>query len=84
MSKFTYNDRVRVATTANKESRPGEIAWVIAVLEERPQGEYFDQFPPGVIYTIEYEDGEAIDIHESDLESAGETPEVQDSRPDRS
>ena len=74
MSKFTYDDRVRVATTANREFRPGEIAWVIAVLEERPRGEYLDQFPPGVIYTVEYEDGEAIDIHESDLEPIDEIP----------
>ncbi len=32
---------------------------------ERPAGSYFERFPEGVIYTIEFEDGQAVDVHES-------------------
>lgn len=68
MCKYTYDDLVRVSRNADKKLRPGEIASVVAVFNERPLGGYFDQFPPGVIYSIEFEDGEATEIHESDLE----------------
>ncbi|MGN6223066.1 hypothetical protein [Pseudoxanthomonas sp.] len=68
MNKYTYDDIVRVIPSAEKRLRPGAIAWVIGVFEERPAGEHFARFPAGVIYTIEYEDGEAVDIHESELE----------------
>ncbi len=71
MKKFTYDDVVTVIDTAAKELRPGAKAWVVGVFEKRP-GKYFDLFPEGVVYTIEYENGDSIEIHESQLESYDE------------
>lgn len=68
MGRYTYDDVVRIVSTADEKFRPGATAWIIGVFEQRPPGAYFDQFPPGAVYTIEYENGEAIDIHESYLE----------------
>jgi hypothetical protein len=68
MAKFDYDDRVHVAASADKKYRPGEVASVIGVFEDRPSGSHFAQFPNGVVYTIEFEDGDALDIHERDLE----------------
>jgi hypothetical protein len=31
---------------------------------------YFDKFPPGVVYSIEYEDGESADVHENFLSAS--------------
>ena len=67
MTKFTYNDIVKISKYASKKSRPGEKAWIIGVFEERP-GKYFDSFPEGTVYSIEFEDGTSIEIHESHLE----------------
>lgn len=64
---FTYDDIVRVSNSAGKYLRPGSKAWVIGVFLDRPAGRYFENFPDGVIYTIEYEDGQAADVHESQL-----------------
>lgn len=69
MSKYTYDDKVKIMKNAPPELRPGSIAWIIAVFEENQRpGSAFDRFPPGVVYTVEFENGEAIDIHESELE----------------
>lgn len=68
MAKFDYDDRVRVVSGASVEIRPGAIGWIVGVFEERPVGSYFDKFPPGVVYSVEYEDGVAQEIHEHDLE----------------
>ena len=32
-------------------------------------GPYFDQFPPGVVYSIEFEDGASIEVHGDRLEA---------------
>ncbi|MGJ7903513.1 hypothetical protein [Lysobacter sp. 1R34A] len=69
MSKFTYDDIVRVAEAADGPLRPGSIGWVVGVFEDRPPGAHFSRFPPGVVYTVEYEDGAANEIHESWLEA---------------
>jgi hypothetical protein len=69
MARFTYNDIVKAKPTADKKARPGERAWVIAVLENRTHSP-LKQFPPGVIYSVEFEDGEATEVHEDDLEIA--------------
>lgn len=71
MSKFTYDDIVRVVQGADPKLRPGSKAWIVGVFIDRPRGSYFDGFPEGVIYTIEYEDGGAMDVHESHLERIG-------------
>lgn len=67
MTKFTYDDIVKVAVSAPDEYRPGQRAWIVGVFEDR-QGEYFERFPPGTIYSIEFEDGSSIEVHESSLE----------------
>jgi len=78
MAKFDFNDTVRVKTTVktwfeipgvgcHRGPRPGENASVFSISEDRlvaPQ----EQFPPGVIYGIEFSDGDAIEVHEDDLE----------------
>lgn len=64
---FNYNDVVRVRKNANPELRPGAKAWIIGVFETRP-GKYFDKFPEGIVYSIEFEDGSSIEIHEEDLQ----------------
>ena len=71
MPRFTYSDLVTAIEGAQPALRPGEPASVIAVIEEKDRkGSYLSAFPPGVIYSIEFEDGSAIDIHESQLRSA--------------
>jgi hypothetical protein len=65
--KFNYDDMVKVRSEARPELRPCAIAWIVGVFETRP-GSYFDKFPDGVIYTIEFEDGSAVEVHELDIE----------------
>lgn len=65
---FNYDDVVRVVANAEQMYRPGAIAWVVAVFHQKPEGASFDGFPDGVVYSIEFEDGEAIDIPECMLE----------------
>jgi hypothetical protein len=67
MTKFTYDDIVMAKQGAAAELRPGERAWIIAVLEDRRKVP-LSQFPPGVVYTMEFEDGAAVNVHEGDLE----------------
>jgi hypothetical protein len=66
--KFNYDDVVQVRLTASQQLRPGAKAWIVGVFETRP-GPYFDKFPEGVVYTIEFEDGFSVEIHEQDLEA---------------
>jgi len=69
MNKFTFDDIVRVKDDAPNSLRRGQKAWVIMVfLPHDRSGSYFEQFPPGILYSIEYEDGEAVDVHEDFLE----------------
>ena len=69
MSKFDYDDIVRVRSHVEQKFRPGERAWVVGVVaEDRRIGSHYEQFPPGMIYTIEFEDGDSIDIHEASIE----------------
>ena len=74
MAKFTYDDVVRVIKSESSSAggRIGQKAWVIAVFddERKKPGLSFCSLPSGVIYSIEFEDGEAIDIHEDCLEPA--------------
>jgi hypothetical protein len=65
--KFTYDNIVCARSGADISLRPGERAWVVAVEEER-RGAYYEKFPPGVVYTIEFNDGSSIEVHEDDLE----------------
>jgi hypothetical protein len=70
VTRFTYSDVVRVTLDAPESLRRGEIASVIAVFETRPEGSHFAPFPQGVVYSIEYADGEAVEIHDAHLEPA--------------
>ena len=69
MNKFTFDDTVRVKENAPSPLRRGQKASVTMVfLPQDRNGSYFDQFPPGVLYSIEYEDGVSSDVHEDFLE----------------
>lgn len=71
MARFTYNDVVRVVRSAPKEMRPTERAWIVGVTEaDQRRGRHYESFPPGPVYTIEFEDGTSTDIEESNLEPA--------------
>ena len=69
MAVFTFDDMVRVKTGAPTSLRPGARASVIMVFTSRERtGKYFEQFPIGTVYSVEFEDGASMDIHESFLE----------------
>lgn len=68
MSRFNYDDRVRVMAGVDQRWRPGAVAWIVGVFEDRPSGSYFEHFPQGVVYSIEYEDGASTEVHEDALE----------------
>jgi hypothetical protein len=67
MPRFDYDDIVQVSLDASAEFRPGAKAWIVGVFVDRDRNP-FDWLPPGTIYTIEYEDGNSIDINESALQ----------------
>lgn len=67
MSKFNIDDTVKVKNFAHLEQYYGQIGSIINVFAERPAGSYFEQFPEGIVYAVEFENGEAIDVHEFDL-----------------
>jgi hypothetical protein len=70
MNKFTYGSSVLVRKDAPDHLRPGQQASVFGVFLPRDRkGSHFDQFAPGVVYSIEHGDGGAADIHEDFLES---------------
>lgn len=66
--RFTYDDIVRIRSTARPEARPGARAWVVGVFADSRPGEYFAGFPDGVVYSIEFEDGSSVEVHEDDLD----------------
>jgi len=67
--QFAYDDVVRVRPTAELVSRVGHRAWVVGIFAEPRPGAYFERFPRGVVYTVEFEDGSSAEIHEGDLDS---------------
>jgi hypothetical protein len=64
--KFDYDDIVKVVEDAPESLRPGQKAWIVGVFVDRP-GKYFEQFPEGTVYSIEYEDGSCVEVHEAYL-----------------
>ena len=67
MPKIDYDDIVKIkADSKMKHSHCGR-AWVVAILADRQQFP-LSQLPPGTVYTIEFEDGSALDAHEDDLD----------------
>jgi hypothetical protein len=70
VAKFDYNDTVQVVADAPADLRPGSHASVVGIEEEPRQGSYYERFPPGTVYLIEFEGGDAVSIHESMLQPA--------------
>ena len=69
MARFGFDDTVRIKATAPSPLRAGALASVIMVFPENErESEYLKSFQPGTVYSVEYEDGESADVHESDLE----------------
>jgi len=69
MARFAYDDIVVVRGIARTVERRGQKAWIIGVLEDRSRFPR-SQFPPGVMYSVEFEGGEAIDVHEDEIDRA--------------
>lgn len=72
MAKSDYNDTVRIKDSCAAMVRRGEVPSVIAILEDRKRRP-LSQFGSGVIYSVEFADGAAIDVHEDELEATEET-----------
>lgn len=73
MTRFTWGDRLRVRADAPVDLRPRSTAWVVGVFAPGDRrGQHFEQFPDGVVYNIEYEDGSCVDVHEASLEPIDE------------
>lgn len=69
MMKFTFDNIVRIRSEAPQELRPDAKAWIVMVHAGPTRwGAYFETFPPGVVYSVEYEDGSSAEIHESLIE----------------
>lgn len=69
MAKYDYDDIVCIVDGAPAHLRLGCRAWIVGIVEERRRA-YFASFPPGVVYTVEFEDGDSVDVHESYLTPA--------------
>ncbi|MCP3865704.1 hypothetical protein [Marisediminitalea sp.] len=67
MGKFKIDDTVKTKNLPHLKLYCGQIGSVINVFSKRPEGKHFEQFPVGTIYAVEFENGDAIDIHENDL-----------------
>jgi hypothetical protein len=68
MSRFTVGDTVRIAEPALLGVRPGSVAEVVGISDERERhGSYLDAFPRGVVYTVEFEDGSPAELQEDHL-----------------
>ena len=67
MSKFNYDDIVQVTVDSGIQPALSRKAWVVGIFE-KSLGSHFDQFPPGVVYSVEFENGSATDVHEDNLE----------------
>lgn len=67
---FTYADAVLVELDAPGEMRPGQMAFVIDITTDGEKvGSHFGRFPAGTLYSVGFEGGYAIDVHESMLEA---------------
>lgn len=66
--KFTWGDIVRISDNAPAIMRPGSPAEIVGISEQHQRhGSYLRQFPSGVVYTVEFEDGNDAGVHESYL-----------------
>jgi len=68
VAKYTWDDRLKIVDHASPEHRPGATVWIVGVYEgPSRRGSFYDQFPPGTVYTVEFEDGLSTSVHESEL-----------------
>lgn len=68
-AKFDYDDIVYVRTEAPAIFRPGSRAWIVGVTQdEERRGSHYDAFEIGNVYTIEFEDGSSVDVHEDNIQ----------------
>lgn len=58
-----HGDIVRISPDASEDCRPGETAWIVAIISDRVRFP-LPEMPEGTIYSVEFEDGSAIDINE--------------------
>jgi hypothetical protein len=73
MSKYTWGDSAKVIDTAPPEHRPGSTVCIVGVYEgDTRRGEFYERFPEGAVYTVEFEDGVSTSVHESELEPDSE------------
>lgn len=61
MPKFSYNDIVAVGGGGTVRR-----AWIVGISEDRLRFP-LPMFADGVVYTVEFEDGSSVMIHEDDL-----------------
>ena len=67
---FTYDDTVVVLPSVGVPTLVGRKASIVGIFEEPRTGSFFEKFPPGVVYSVEFEDGSSMEIHESNLVSS--------------
>jgi len=78
MAAFTYNDTVKVKQGAPARCRPGQLASVVGIsLEAERRGEFLKAFPHGIVYTIEFEDGSSVELHEDFVEKGAFPSELR-------
>lgn len=74
MAKFTYKDAVKVRDDAPEHLRPGCVGSIYAVEDVQDRrGEFLRQYPHGVVYGVEFEDGTGMKIEEMWLEKGSYT-----------
>lgn len=67
---FTWNDLVVVAEDAPTSQRPGAIASIVGISRQYERsGTYLHEFPTGNVYTVEFDDGAAVDVTQGMLRS---------------
>jgi hypothetical protein len=65
MAKFTWGDSVLITEGAPANARPGSPAEIVGISEKHERhGSYLQDFPDGVVYTVEFEDGDDALVHE--------------------
>lgn len=71
MPRFNWDERIRISDDASAPFRPGTLANIVGIYSGASRrGQYFDRFAPGTVYTVEFDDGKSVDIHEDDIEPA--------------
>jgi hypothetical protein len=68
MTKFNWGDPAFVKDDAPIEYKPGSLVHVVGISADSSDPvEWDERFPEGVVYTIEFENGDSIDVEEAAL-----------------